>query len=46
MGIRSLFWVCAVVILGGCHTTSKIKVTADIDKQGEVNYHTEYEVEF
>ena len=46
--MRYLAWMLflSIIFLSGCYTTSKVRITADIDPKGEVKYHTEYEVEF
>ena len=46
MKLFTWMFILSIIFLSGCYTTSKIRITADIDPKGDVKYHTEYEVEF
>jgi hypothetical protein len=46
--MRVGIYLCLVslIILSGCYTTHKVRVSTDIDKNGKDSYKASYEVEF
>lgn len=43
--IRTILLI-SLIILSGCYTTHKVRVSTDIDKDGKDSYKASYEVEF
>lgn len=51
--MNNIKWIVLSFVLGcilcgllGCKTDQKVKVVTDINQQGEVTWHTEYNVEW
>jgi len=51
--MKNLAWIAFWLLTGcvlcgtiGCKTDNSMKIVTDIDRQGEVSWHTEYKVEW